>query len=47
MLVKVERALPVISPAYDGGATEEEVRERWKRYWEALEQSRAARMTEQ
>jgi predicted pyridoxine 5'-phosphate oxidase superfamily flavin-nucleotide-binding protein len=36
VLVKVERALPLISPAYDGGATEDEVRERWTRYWEAL-----------
>ena len=43
VLVKVERALPVISPAYDSGATEEEVRERWKSYWQALEQSRATR----
>ena len=37
VLVKVERALPLISPAYDQGATEEEVRERWKRYWDSLE----------
>jgi len=37
VLVKVERALPLISPAYDQGATEEEVRERWKRYWASLE----------
>jgi predicted pyridoxine 5'-phosphate oxidase superfamily flavin-nucleotide-binding protein len=37
VLVKVERALPLISPAYDQGATEEEVRDRWKRYWASLE----------
>jgi len=31
--VRVERALPVTSPAYDLGASEAEVRERWRRYW--------------
>ena len=29
VLVEVERALPLTSPAYDLGATEGEVRERW------------------
>lgn len=37
VLVAVERALPVISPAYDTGATEDEVRARWSRYWSAIE----------
>jgi predicted pyridoxine 5'-phosphate oxidase superfamily flavin-nucleotide-binding protein len=32
VLVEVERALPLTSPAYDLGATEEEVRERWERH---------------
>ena len=36
VLVEVERALPLTSPAYDLGATEEEVRERWERHHEAL-----------
>jgi predicted pyridoxine 5'-phosphate oxidase superfamily flavin-nucleotide-binding protein len=36
VLVRVERALPLISPAYDQGKTEEEIRDRWLRYWEAL-----------
>jgi predicted pyridoxine 5'-phosphate oxidase superfamily flavin-nucleotide-binding protein len=36
VLVKVERALPLISPAYDQGKTEDEIRDRWLRYWEAL-----------
>jgi predicted pyridoxine 5'-phosphate oxidase superfamily flavin-nucleotide-binding protein len=40
VLVKVERALALVSPAYDGGASEEEVRERWRRYWDSLERSR-------
>jgi uncharacterized protein len=32
VLVKVERAEPLTSPAYDLGASEEEVRERWERH---------------
>jgi predicted pyridoxine 5'-phosphate oxidase superfamily flavin-nucleotide-binding protein len=32
VLVEVERALPLTSPAYDLGLTEEEVRERWRRH---------------
>jgi predicted pyridoxine 5'-phosphate oxidase superfamily flavin-nucleotide-binding protein len=36
VLVKVERALPLISPAYDQGKTEEEIRETWLRHWETL-----------
>jgi uncharacterized protein len=36
VLVKVERALPLTSPAYDLGASEREVRERWERHYEAL-----------
>jgi predicted pyridoxine 5'-phosphate oxidase superfamily flavin-nucleotide-binding protein len=36
VLVKVERALPLISPAYDQGKTEEEIREYWLGYWETL-----------
>jgi uncharacterized protein len=33
VLVEVERALPLISPAYDLGATEEEVRQRWEDHY--------------
>ena len=36
VLVDVERALLLTSPAYDLGASEEEVRERWERHHEAL-----------
>jgi predicted pyridoxine 5'-phosphate oxidase superfamily flavin-nucleotide-binding protein len=36
VLVKVERALPLVSPAYDSGSTEEEVRQRWLTYWDTL-----------
>lgn len=33
VLVRVERALPLISPAYDSGGTEKAVRERWERHY--------------
>jgi predicted pyridoxine 5'-phosphate oxidase superfamily flavin-nucleotide-binding protein len=33
VLVRVDRALPIISPTYDTGATEEAVRQRWERYY--------------
>ena len=33
VLVRVERALPLISPAYDSGVTEEVVRARWERHY--------------
>ena len=36
VLIKVERALPLISPAYDTGATEEEIRQRWLQHWTTL-----------
>jgi predicted pyridoxine 5'-phosphate oxidase superfamily flavin-nucleotide-binding protein len=36
VLMTVERALPLTSPAYDLGQTEEEVSERWRRYWDTL-----------
>ena len=40
VLVKVERALPLISPAYDLGQTEDEVNEYWQGYWAALNEKR-------
>lgn len=36
VLVRVKRALPLISPAYDGGATEEAIRAQWERYWHSV-----------
>jgi predicted pyridoxine 5'-phosphate oxidase superfamily flavin-nucleotide-binding protein len=36
VLVKVERAMPLISPVYDQGRTEEQVRHQWLQYWERL-----------
>jgi predicted pyridoxine 5'-phosphate oxidase superfamily flavin-nucleotide-binding protein len=36
VLIKVESALPLISPAYDLGATEVELREKWRQYRNSL-----------
>ncbi len=36
VLVKVEHAQALISPVYDLGATEEEVRERWEQHFDNL-----------
>jgi uncharacterized protein len=36
VLVEVGRAMPLTSPVYDLGASEQEVRERWERHYEAL-----------
>ena len=41
VVVKVERALALVSPAYDDGATEEEVRRRWQEYWRSLDRGDA------
>lgn len=46
VLVHVERALPLISPAYDQGKTEEEIRASWLQYWNVL-YNRAATSNEQ
>jgi len=40
VLMKVEYAAPLISPAYDMGLTENEVRSRWEHYWESIKQAR-------
>jgi hypothetical protein len=36
VLVKVQSARPIDSPAYDVGLTEEEVRDKWERYWRSV-----------
>ena len=40
VLVRVERALPLVSPAYVSGKTERETREDWARYWALVHESR-------
>jgi predicted pyridoxine 5'-phosphate oxidase superfamily flavin-nucleotide-binding protein len=42
VLVRVERAQPIDSPAYDTGLAEKDVRERWERYYDSLRVSRPA-----
>jgi predicted pyridoxine 5'-phosphate oxidase superfamily flavin-nucleotide-binding protein len=37
VLVKIEEALPVVSPAYDLGLSEEQVREKMQRYFDSLQ----------
>jgi predicted pyridoxine 5'-phosphate oxidase superfamily flavin-nucleotide-binding protein len=36
VVIKVARALPVTSPAYDLGLSEAVIRERWERHYEAM-----------
>jgi hypothetical protein len=42
VLLRIERAQPIDSPAYDIGLTEDEVCERWERHFQALRDRRAA-----
>jgi predicted pyridoxine 5'-phosphate oxidase superfamily flavin-nucleotide-binding protein len=42
VLVRVERALQLISPVYDTGATEAQVRASWEGYWERVRRRRLA-----
>ena len=36
VLVEVHETKPLVSPAYDAGVTEDQMRERWVAYWESL-----------
>ena len=36
VLIKVERILPLLSPVYDTGASEDEVLKRWNDYWSSI-----------
>jgi uncharacterized protein len=36
VVIRVDRATPLISPAYDSGRTEQEIREQWLRHFDAL-----------
>ena len=38
VMVKVERALPLVSPGYFPGTTEEQMRGQWEGYWDAITQ---------
>ena len=41
VLIRVERALPLVSPAYDRGRTEEDVRAEFYAYYDALNRPKA------
>ena len=36
VLIKVEHAAPLISPAYDSGAEEVQVRTQWEKHWQGI-----------
>jgi uncharacterized protein len=36
VVIRIDRALPLLSPAYDRGDTEVQVRNRWRQYWQQL-----------
>jgi len=36
VLIDVQQALPLISPSYDSGATEDEIHQEWTQYFTAL-----------
>ena len=44
VLLKVERALPLVSPAYVSGKTERATREEWAGYWASVQESRMAEL---
>ena len=45
VMVRVHRAQPIDSPAYDLGLTEAEVRMRWERHWEVVRDGKTASPT--
>jgi uncharacterized protein len=42
VLVKINEAMPLISPAYDQGQSEEQVREKWQRHFDSLQRKTPA-----
>jgi len=42
VIVRVHRALPVDSPAYDLGLSETEVRAQWKQHWQGIHGEKSA-----
>jgi uncharacterized protein len=45
VIVRVQRASPIDSPAYDLGLTEDEVRARWEHYWRSIRAATTASPT--
>ena len=46
VVVDVERALPLVSPGYTPGMTEEDMREGWEQYWDGVTQGYHAQPAE-
>lgn len=44
VMIRVERAQPIDSPAYDLGLTEDEIRARWERHFQSLRPGGPSRM---
>lgn len=44
VLLKVERALPLVSPAYVPGKTERDTRQEWAEYWAAVHLNRMSEL---
>lgn len=40
VLIDVHQVLPLVSPAYDGGTTEQEIRQQWTQYFATLDARR-------
>ena len=45
VLIRVEQAVPVVSPVYDQGLSEAEVRERWEQHRASLRSARGGKPT--
>ena len=47
VLVKINEAIPLISPAYDQGLTEEQVREKMQHYFDSLQRKNSSTLREE
>ena len=47
VMIRVETAQPIDSPAYDLGLTEDQIRDRWEQYFHSLRAGRATSPTEE
>jgi uncharacterized protein len=45
VLIEVHQALPLISPSYDNGATEDDIHQKWTQYFTALNTKRKSSAT--
>src|SRR5215510_140960 len=45
VMIQVQRAQPIDSPAYDLGLTEDEVRARWERHWQSVRAGKSSSPT--